>query len=570
MDFDIASGLASARGPRSRNEDFAGLQRPTALDAARGWIAALADGVSSTELGAEPGGGGLLAAQSTVMALLQDFHATPAHWDITVALERLIGAQNAWLAAHNKRVNNSAALTTLSAVVLRGHSWTVAHVGDSRVWLLRDGQCRQLTQDHALDSADFSRLTRAVGLDDVVRVDYLQGELCVGDVLLLTSDGVHGVLSPARLAELALTSDPQAAADALVQAALDKGGRDNATAMLLQVRGLAPPGAGDTLGTQAHLPLPPLLSLGTTLDGLTVTAVVADNGVNRLYQARAQDGRLYAIKTLCESRAADPLERALLAHEGWLGRRLGEIDGFVAVHATPEASALYLLFDWHVGRTLEQRITKSPPPPLQEFLRGAAALATALAHLHRAGVIHRDIKPANLHCGDDGHWRVLDLGVALSGHEPEGVRDLHAGTPSYINPEQWADPPAAADAGSDLFALGVTLYQWLTGRLPYGEIEPYQAARYRRDPQAPSRIRPEVPIWLDHLLLKAVHRDAAQRFETAEELLLALERGAVRPLSAPPATPLARRNPLILWQFALLLSAVLNLLLIYWLLFLPR
>jgi serine/threonine protein phosphatase PrpC len=565
MDFDIAIGLASAQGPRTRNEDFAAVQRPVPHEAGRGWIAALADGVS----GPGPGGSGLLAAQTTVMALLGDYHATPAHWDTTTALDRLISAQNAWLAAHNRRTKD-AALTTLSCVVLRGHAWTVAHVGDSRVWLLRGGACRQLTQDHALDSRDFARLTRAVGLDDVLRVDYCQGELSHGDVLLLTSDGVHGRLSPQRLAELAAGAEPQAAADALVQAALAAGGRDNATALLLQVRGLAPPEPIDPLGAQSHLPVPPPLQVGMALDGLTLTAKVADNGVHRLYQARGSDGRLYAIKTLCEGRALDPQERAMLAHEGWLGRRLGGQAYFVAVRPTPEASALYLLFDWHAGRTLEQLMARAPRPALAEFLQGATAMAQGLALLHRAGVVHRDIKPANLHCGDDGQWRLLDLGVALSGREPEELRSLHAGTPSYINPEQWRDPPAPPDAGSDLFALGVTLYQWLSGRLPYGEIEPYQAARYRRDPGAPSRIRPEVPIWLDHVLLKAVHRDASQRFETAEELLLALERGAARPLNAPPATPLIGRHREALLQIGLALSLLLNLLLMVWLLFLPR
>jgi serine/threonine protein kinase len=184
-------------------------------------------------------------------------------------------------------------------------------------------------------------------------------------------------------------------------------------------------------------------------------------------------------------------------------------------------------------------------------------------------VIHRDIKPGNLHLGDDGRWRILDLGVALSGREGTAQRELHAGTPSYINPEQWEEG-GTADAASDLFALGVTLYQWLTGHLPYGEIEPYQVARYRRDPVALSRIRPDVPIWLDHLVRKAVARDPRERFETAEELLLALERGASRPVNAPAATPLIRRDPLALYQLALGVSVLFNVLLIVWLLFLPR
>jgi serine/threonine protein kinase len=203
-----------------------------------------------------------------------------------------------------------------------------------------------------------------------------------------------------------------------------------------------------------------------------------------------------------------------------------------------------------------------------EVVAAATQVARALGRLHRFGVIHRDIKPANLHRGDDGRWRILDLGVALSGREPAAQRELHAGTPSYINPEQWEGAPA--DAQSDLFALGVTLYRWLAGRLPYGEIEPYQQARYRRDPLPASRLRPDVPIWLDHLLARAVALDPQRRFETAEELLLALERGASRTLGAPPATPLLQRDPAALWKAGLVLSLLFNALLVVWLLFLPR
>ena len=261
----------------------------------------------------------------------------------------------------------------------------------------------------------------------------------------------------------------------------------------------------------------------------------------------------------------------MLAHEAWLGLRVsarGE-PGFVRVHERAAgASALYTVFDWHGGRTLEQMLESGDRPSVVQVVGAAVEVARALGRLHRHGVVHRDIKPANLHFGDDGHWRVLDLGVALSGRESAAQRELHAGTPSYINPEQWDG--AAADAGSDLFALGVTLYRWLTGRLPYGEIEPYQSARYRRDPVALSRIRPDVPIWLDHLVRKAIARDPRARFETAEELLLALERGASRPVSAPAATPLIHRDPATLWKIGLAISLVLNLLLLFWLLFLPR
>ena len=274
----------------------------------------------------------------------------------------------------------------------------------------------------------------------------------------------------------------------------------------------------------------------------------------------------------------------MLAHEAWLARHLqsGAAAGcLVRLHeALPsgqERSAFYLLYDWHGGETLQQQLERKHRFGLQQVLAVATQTARALGWLHRQCVIHRDIKPANLHQGDDGVLRLLDLGVALSGQEPEAMRALHAGTPSFINPEQWGfsghgaeGTPELPDAQSDLFALGVTLYQLLTGRLPYGEVLPYQVGRYYRDPVAPSRLNPEVPIWLNHIDLKAVARDKRRRFETAEELLLALERGASRLLTAPQATPLIQRDPTAIWKIALAVSVLINGLLMYWLLFLPR
>jgi len=581
MSFDVDIGHFSLKGPRGVNEDFAASVRPAPHDEARGLVAAIADGVSS-------GGRGLEAAQTTVMSVVQDYFGCPDTWDTTVVLDRLIGAQNAWLADHNQRrlgagTQGGGAMTTLTAIVLRGHAFTLAHVGDTRAWLLRGGaagECVQLSQDHCFDHIDQrSRLTRAVGLDDRVRVDYLQGELHVGDVFVLTTDGVHGVLKRARLAALAREGvDAQAASEAIVHAALAAGSRDNVTALVLRVRGLAQGRLEDSLLQGRQLPAPPRLKVGDRLDGYTITALVANTGVHRLYQARVTDTQeLVALKTLHEARASDREERAMLAHEAWLGSRVAPGSGahgdaaFVGVREPQEPSAFYTVFDWHGGRTLEQMQAEGRRFEVPEIVEGALAVARALGRLHRHGVIHRDLKPGNLHLGDDGQWRVLDLGVAISGSEPKALRTLHAGTPSYMNPEQWSrDEHIPADAGSDLYALGVTLYQWLTGKLPYGEVEPYQSGRFRRDPKPPSRLRPEVPIWLDHVVLKAVALDRKQRFETAEEMVLALERGASRPLSAPGATPLVARDPTALWKIALGVSLLFNTLLVYWLLFLPR
>ena len=568
MSFEVDIGYSSQRGPREVNEDFAGAVRAPKGEEARGLIAAIADGVST-------GGHGLEAAQTTVMGLLGDYFATPDTWEPTAALDRLIGAQNAWLADHNRRrQGGGTALTTLTALVLHGQSYSLAHVGDTRAWRVReDGEPAPLTQDHAFDHPDLrSRLTRAIGLDDQVRVDYLQGDVRVGDCFVLSTDGVHGVLKAQQFASLALQGSAEEASDALVRAAIAAGTRDNATALVIRVVGLDARQLDDELGDVRRLDPPPFLRVGDTLDGYAITALVADSGVHRIYQARhPATHALVALKTLHPSRAGDPQERAMLAHEAWLGLRVSARadSGFVRVHERAEdASALYTVFDWHGGRTLEQIRKSQPRGVVAEVVAAGIQVARALGRLHRQGVVHRDIKPGNLHLGEDGRWRILDLGVAVSGREGEVQRELHAGTPSYINPEQWQGEDA--DAGSDLYALGVTLYQWLAGRLPYGEIEPYQIARYRRDPVALSRIRPDVPVWLDHLLRKAVARDPKLRFETAEELLLALERGASRPVSAPSATPLVHRDPAMLYKIGLVVSLLLNVLLVVWVLFLPR
>ena len=590
MAFDIDIGYASQAGRKDTNEDFCAAMLPPPGQADMGSIVAIADGVSAGGLGKE-------AAQTTVTSLVRDYYGTPETWDTTVAMDRIIGAQNSWLAGVNRRRQPAMGLTTLTAMVLRGHSYTLAHVGDTRACLMRGGQLTQLTHDHVADHPDLShQLLRCIGVEDRVVVDYSQGDLLVGDLFLLMSDGVYNVLNEARLkaliGEQPGTDDAQALCEAMVAAALQRGSNDNVTALAVRVRGLDSATLQDQNRLAAQLPIPPRLKLGEQIDGLAITAVVADNGINLVYQARdPATQKLYALKTLHPQRAHDAEERAMLAHEAWLARRMATsraAEHLVALHDAPPtlpagqgASAFYLLYDWHSGESLQHMLDRQYRPGVAQTIAMATQAARALGHLHRQGVIHRDVKPANLHQGEDGVLRLLDLGVALSGREPASARALHAGTPSFINPEQWGfrlrgggvdtdAEPQAADPRSDLFALGVTLYQLLTGKLPYGEVLPYQAGRYYRDPVAPSRHHPEVPIWLDHIVLKAVSRDQKQRFETAEELLLALERGASRPLTAPPATPLIQRDPTMLWKLLLGFSVLLNLLLVSWLVFLPR
>lgn len=573
--MDIA--YTSLAGAKPVNEDFAGAMLPEEGQEGMGVIAAIADGVSTGGLGRD-------AAQTTVTSLVRDYYATPQSWDTTVALDRLIAAQNAWLAASNRHGAPAVGLTTLTALVLRGAAWTLAHVGDTRAYLLRDGQVTQLTVDHVMSRRDGPhQLTRVVGAEDRLVVDFMQGELQVGDVFILLSDGVHRSLRLRQLAEMAELAQAQAIADSLVQGAIRAGSNDNATALVVRVLGLLDATLPDVSHSAQQLPVPVRLKAGDVIDGLRVEELVADNGVNLLYRVRdAHTGTDYAFKTLHPSRAHDPEECAALAHEAWLARSLqsaGAAEHLVPLHEGPPGgkgqSAFYLLYDWHAGETLQQMLARQHRFAPAQAVGLATQVLQALARLHRQNVVHRDLQPAKLLLGADGVLRLLDLGVALSGREPAALRGLHAGTPSYVNPEQWgyslasgridtSVPPQAPDAQSDLFALGVMLYQWLSdGKLPYGEVLPQQTGRYHRDPVPPSRHKPEVPLWLDHVVLKAVARDKRQRFETAEEFLLALERGASRPLMAPPASPLMQRDPALLWKLLLGVSALINVLLLY-------
>ena len=579
MAFEIDIGYASAAGRKEVNEDFCAAQLPEAADIEMGCILAIADGVSTGGLGRE-------AAQTTVTSLVRDYFGTPPTWDTTVALDRIISAQNSWLCSANRRRSPALGLTTLTALVLRGHAYTLAHVGDTRAYLLRGGELTQLTHDHTVNHPDFRhQLLRSVGAEDHVVVDYSQGELQVNDVFVLLSDGVHGHVPIAQLQSLSVGVGVQEASQRLLDAALLAGGNDNLTAMVARVEALQEASLQDITASAQTLPIHAKLRVGEVIDGLKVTALVADNGVNLIHQVRdAGSQTLYALKTLNPSRAHDAQERAMLAHEAWLAKHMQT--GRAAQHLVhlhehlpggKLRSAFYLLYDWHAGDTLLQRLERDHKDNPAEVVGYMQQALKAIGALHRQGVIHRDIKPANLHLGEDGVLRLLDLGVALSGKEPEAMRTLHAGTPSYVNPEQWGYSPAGGavqeelpNAQSDLYALGVTLYQLLTGRLPYGEVLPYQAGRYFRDPVAPSRVNPQVPIWLDHIALKAVARDQRQRFETAEEMLLALERGASRPLTAPPATALLQRDPAAKWKLGFTVSMLFNFMLIYWLLFLPK
>jgi serine/threonine protein kinase len=289
------------------------------------------------------------------------------------------------------------------------------------------------------------------------------------------------------------------------------------------------------------------------------------SNVTVLYRVTdTHDQRTLVMKTLTPERGADPVERNQLLHESWIAKRAVARFFAQVVEVAPERrSALYYLQTWHAGATLGQWLLAGRHVSIPDALRMAISLVRATGALHRRSILHRDIKPENVHMGDDGEIRLLDFGVAISGLSPPASVRAQAGTPSYLAPELFGGGQVTTQ--SDLYAAGVTLYHLLTRKYPYGEIEPFQHPRFG-DPISPVRYRPDIPAWLENVLLKAVARDPAARFETAEEFLLALERGAARPISPPTSTPLVERVGDSKLRAILVVSVLANVLLLYFLL----
>ncbi|TDK68514.1 bifunctional protein-serine/threonine kinase/phosphatase [Sapientia aquatica] len=560
MPLTISIKHASIAGHRAKNEDFVGMVTPLEPElSSKGMIAAIADGVSGNQAGRD-------AAEYSVRGLLSDYYATPDTWEITSALEKVIVAINSWVQHQGSTHGEMTGMaTTLTSLVMRGRMYYTAHVGDSRAYLFRDKKIQCLTQDHVWDRPEMQHvLTRAIGLDTRIAIDHGMGELHQGDIFLLVSDGLWSALNDSTinyfLGNLPEGDLPDDAADLLCQYALSSGSQDNISAIIIKVIALPEGDLRDTLTEMINLTVPNILTVGQKIDGLLVQEVMHTSATTILYRVfDDQQNRQLVLKTLHPDRGRDHHERSAFAHEAWLAKRVVARFFPQVVQHTPH-NYLYFLTSYHPGASLQQKIDNGRYFSVPEIVSYGCKLVRAVGALHRRSIIHRDIKPSNIHLGDDSEIRLLDLGTAQSGWYNPTINTL-AGTPSYLAPEQFEN--GAASVRTDIYAIGISLYYLLTRHYPYGEIEPFHRPRFG-EPVNPSRYRPELPMWLETILLKAVAKDPLDRFETTDEFLLALERGASRPLDKARPIPLIKRDPVLLWRSVALASFVLNLFLLYW------
>jgi serine/threonine protein phosphatase PrpC len=550
MSLQLSFAEASAIGPREENQDALRLVTPApALAASKGYLFAIADGVSQCVDGG-------LAARSTLQALALDYYATPETWSAAQALDRLLLAQNRWLQANG---GGQPLLTTLSALVLRGRRFTLAHVGDCRVYRWHADQLQRISEDHVWDQPGMQHvLKRALGLDQHLVLDFLDGELRPDESFVLLSDGVWAVLGDTAIAAILRDQpDLHSAANTLVNAAHLAGSQDNASAMLVRVDALGEASIGDALMHLQQWPLPPALKPGQAFEGWQVEGIVAQSQQSLLYRVRDSQQQPWLLKTL-PGRLHDDHQagQALLSEEWFLKRVAGR--HFPEVHSASQRQHLYYVMREYSGATLAQRHEQGGPLPLPQWQDIAERLLRAVGLLHRRQILHRDIKPENLLLGDDGELRLLDFGLAYCPGLSQDLPWALPGTPSYIAPEAFRGEVPTPQ--QDLYAVGVTLYFLLTGHYPYGEIEAFQRPRFGLPVNA-SRYRPDLPDWIAHSLERAVAATPDQRFETAEEWLLLIEQGERHSLSVRPR-PLLEREPLKVWRTLALVSLLLNLVLL--------
>ena len=556
-------GFASETGPRKRNEDFGGavfgweLPQPR-----RDVVAAVADGIGGAK-------GGRVAAETAVRGFLDGFCDLPETMEVRRAAAQVINSLNRWFYSQGQRNVETAGMgCTFTALVLRGRFAHVLHVGDTRVYRLRDERLACLTTDHVREGGGTGRsniLSRALGVEAEVRLDYAAQPLALHDRFVLCSDGVHAFLTAEAIAGiLRERSASDDSARALVAAALDAGSTDNCTALVVDVVDLPTVESADIGAAIMQLPLIPVPIEGETVDGFVLKVLISDGRYTRLFGALDEvEGGEVALKFPKPQVAEVATYHAAFVREAWVGSRVhSPYVGRVIELPPGRQTCLYTVMPLYQGELLATRIARRPLMGLEEGRNIAVKLARGVAALHRTGVIHRDIKPDNVILEDGGSLKLVDLGVVrVPGMEDFPPSDI-PGTIAYMAPEMFAGE--AGNVATDIYALGVTVFRAFTGEFPYGNLDATSPSRRQR-PVPLAELRPDLPAWVQATLGRAFAVDPGERFRDVAEFAVEMETGPARMAgSVPPPPTLYQRYPLQFWQGIAVLLALALVLMLLW------
>jgi serine/threonine protein phosphatase PrpC len=552
--ISVSVGQCSEAGAKPVNQDFHGAMIPdgATLDL-KGVALAIADGISTSSVSQ-------IAAETAIKSFLTDYYCTSDAWSVKTSGSRVIAATNAWLHGQTRRSNlhddmNRGFVCTFSALVVKGRTAHIFHVGDTRIWRLAGASLEQLTTDHRTTlTATESYLARALGLTADVEIEYRALSLHPDDVFIMTTDGVHDHVEVRDIARLIATSiDPDEAAQRIVSAALANGSTDNATIQIVRIDQLPKRDATDFLSGVDVLPPASPPRVPSEFEGYRIVRQMHGSSRSHIFVAVDLDtGEKVALKvpSVDLRGSVDYLRR--FAMEEWIARRIDSPHVLKAASAHRERDTLYVVTELVEGQTLRQWMADNPQPPLEMVRDIVDQIAKGLRAFHRKEMLHQDLRPENVMIDRNGTVKIIDFGsVRVAGvleAAPLLETDDILGTHQYAAPEYFV-----GDRGnhlSDLYALGVIAYEMLTGHLPYGArmARATSRARQSRVSYVPvTTYRQDLPLWLDGALRRAVHFDPARRQEALSEFVHDL-RQPRHGVFVPGSVPLIERNPILFWK----------------------
>jgi len=558
----VEAGQCTQAGSKEQNEDCCGIRIPEgeALKH-KGIIAVTADGVGSSEAGRE-------ASEYCVQGFIADYLSTPDSWSVHKSGERVINALNAWLYSQGMRryASELSLASTLAILILKSTTAHIFHVGDSRIYLFRNGTLQRLTKDHRLMiDRNKSYLARAMGGEHNVRVDYKNIGIELGDIFVLTTDGIHEFLSDGEILAHIKSGDAklEEAAQTLVSKAMQAGSDDNLTCQLIRVQKLPNQDENEFYRELTKLPFPPHLEAGQTLDGYRIIKELHASTTVQIYLAEdTETDETVVIKTPSVNFSDDPAYIDRFVHEEWVGRRIDNQHVFKVHETKHKRSYLYYVTEFLKGQSLTQWILDHPKPDLGEVRNITSQIIKGLRGFHRKEMVHQDLKPENIMIDQHGDIKIIDFGCTLVA----GLKEIYTpvehqhlqGTANYIAPELFSG--AEGTPRSDMFSLGVTIYEMLSnGKFPYTEQNKAEALSCY-DYVSVRKHHSEVPLWMDGAIQKAVHPNPERRYDSFSEFLHDLSNP--NPLFMKTSAPLIERNPIGFWRGLAIALLIINVALI--------
>jgi serine/threonine-protein kinase len=269
------------------------------------------------------------------------------------------------------------------------------------------------------------------------------------------------------------------------------------------------------------MPAPNLtIQPGDELDHFAIDTIVATSGMGTVFRAHnLKTGEQVAIKVPHPEVEADPALFDRFVREEEIGRKIDH-PGVMKVFPNPDRTQVYMVMEWIDGRLLRQILNEEEKLPIERAVKLTVRICEALDHIHAHGVVHRDLKPENIMVDGQDNIRLIDFGIAANAGSRRltfGNFSRNMGTPDYISPEQVRG--RRGDARSDVYSLGVMLYEMLTGRVPFSGPNPFAVMNDRllNQPVPPRNLNPAISPQLQEILYRALEREPKNRYRSAHE-----------------------------------------------------